>query len=165
MRRIAGRVIGGLLAVVGVGGCQQARADDGRTELLSIVGVPLGPNEFIKSFDIKTQGVTILAACHVPSGWRVSLGYYDSVDGEMEGHDGLGASAINRSPKSLAELGNLFLVRVYKYTDRWDGLLRPTYRGRVSIGRYGTLSASRSYPLRATNISRKPGPACPPMTD
>ena len=131
-----------------------------QTERLSIVGVPLKANEYIGKFAIRTRGVHILAVCHIPHGWHVTAGVFDSIDGDMTGQGGLGVSWVNN--KNRDELGDMFLVRVDGYTDAWSGSLPPTYRASVSIGRYGEDLRLKRRVLTKVQLKRTPADRCPP---
>jgi hypothetical protein len=131
-------------------------------ELVSIVGLKLKPGEYVDGFQIRTQGVDILSACHIPFGWHVRLGIYDSVEGDMTGEAGLGPSFVSDANHSRGQLENLFLVRTDRETARWDGQLPPTYRLRVSVGRYGRIGQSRWRSLSWANLRRTPAARCPP---
>jgi hypothetical protein len=109
-------VVGVVAISLSAGMARSAEPLNDQTELLSIQGVQLAPNAYIGAFEIKTIGVEILAACRVPFGWHVSLGDYDSVEGDMKGEAGLGPTFINSS--DLDRLNGLFLVRVRRFKDK-----------------------------------------------
>jgi len=151
------RTIAALLALTGLAATPVAAS---QTELLSIVGVPLNANEYIRQFTIQTEGIHILAVCNIPNGWHVAAGLYDSIDGDMKGDGGLGASWV--SNKNPDELQDMFLVRVDKYTEAWNGSLPPTYRASVSTGRYGLDLRLKRRALTKGQLKRTPADRCPP---
>ncbi|HEX8667064.1 MAG TPA: hypothetical protein VF727_01665 [Allosphingosinicella sp.] len=127
------------------------------TELVSLVGMPVAEGEYMEAFQIETGGVEILAACHIPFGWHLTLGIDDSVTGSLEGRAGLGPSLINR--ENGEQLRDLFLVRVPP-GDRDDPNM-PPFKGTVEIGRYGTDEA-RTVPIDPRTVVRRPATRCPP---
>jgi hypothetical protein len=133
----------------------------GRTELLSITNLRFSSADFIDRFRIQTTGVEILAACHVPKGWHVTLGNHDVVSGDLFGEAGAADSFIGVRARNLGELQNLFLVRVYDFVDRWQGGLPPTYQLSVSVGRYGSGEPDHERQLNEYNLGRVAAAACP----
>jgi hypothetical protein len=138
-------------------------AHSATTQLLSLGLLPIKAGQYVSDFVIDTQGVDILAVCHVPFGWKITAGIDDAVTGSLQGHAGLGVSFIHDSNR--AELDGLFLVRVYKFTTRWDGSMPPTFLGRFNVGRYGDDGASRRVKMTPANIKLAGADRCPPPRD
>jgi len=123
------RLLLGLLFSVFLG-CAQAQAA-GQRWLLSIVPPPLAPGEYIGDFKIEVDDVTILSACHIPFGWQVTAGMYDSNSGVLGGEGGLGGSLISKDSHNLDQLRDLFLIELN------PGERHPRFSGSITIGRYG----------------------------
>lgn len=155
-RRIA---VGIALVMVATGA---TKPPDPPTQLVSLKLPPLRSDEYVDSFDIKTQGVEILSVCHIPHGWKVTAGIDDSVTGGMRGEAGLGVSFVSGKSGNLSQLKGLFLIRVINEVAKWDGSLPPTFQVSITIGRYGQDTRVRSRRLTAQNLVRTPAKTCPP---
>lgn len=84
-----------------------ARATDSMA-LVSIVGVELGKHEFVDGIALKTWNLWILAICHIPAGWSVSV---DSPPGPTGGINAGGVGVAALGPDDLGELRSVLLVR------------------------------------------------------
>jgi len=62
------------------------------TQLLSIEGFDLAPNEYVSSFQIETFGFDFYAVCHIPPGWIITAGTDGTPDGTLSGTGGLGVT-------------------------------------------------------------------------
>jgi len=151
-----------LLAILLAASGASSAACAATTGLLSIGPIPLGPKQYVASFDIDTQGVDILAVCHIPFGWKVTAGIDDAVTGRLKGRAGLGPSFVSATSHNLSQLDGLFLISVEKRRTQLDGGLPPTFLGHVGIGRYGRDLGLYRVPIPPASIRLTPAERCPP---
>ena len=137
-------------------GCGQAQAAE-RRFLISVVPPPLAEGEFIGQFKFNVEGAAVLSACHIPFGWRVTAGMYDSNSGVLEGEGGLGGALISKENRNFDQLNNLFLVELTR------GVEHPKFNGTFEIGRYGADDRrGRKVRLTPRLLTVAPAVQCPP---
>ena len=135
-------------------GFSSADAAD-RRMIVSIVPPRLAAQEFIGKFEIYVDGATVLAACHIPYGWRVNVGMFDSNSGVLAGEGGLGGSLISQDSHNFGELDDLFLVEVN------PGVSQPKFSGSMEVGRYGADDRrQRTVKVGAANLRLAPEGRC-----
>lgn len=139
-----------------------------RTYLASVVGIALGPHEYVDGFRIDTWDVDFLAVCRLPPGWRIRAGRMASPDGVLAGEASHGVTFLDRM--RLSELDDLALVRVLDPVQpeeiRSAGGIQPaTFSGRATIGTYGDGEPRREQRLGAANIRLLPAARCPDPRD
>ena len=129
--------------------------------LLSLGGIVLKPNEYVSEFDVRTWGLTILAVCRIPRGWRITAGTDGSFGGSLAGQAGVGAAALGQ--RDLGRLQGMFLVRgpIGGRHDRPQGDRPATFAGTVTIGTYGVDAPGRRGDLDASRITLAPAARCP----
>jgi hypothetical protein len=136
-------------------GCSQAQAADRRL-LLSLVPPRLAAGEYIGDFRIEVDGATILSACHIPFGWQVTTGMYDSNSGILAGAGGLGGSLVSPDSHNLDQLRDLFLIQLN------PGEGSPRFSGSVTIGHYGANDRrGRKVRVSPRLLRTIPGTQCP----
>lgn len=150
---IAALIIAGLN---GAGG--PTRVAGPPTELLSIAPA-VRPGEYVDAFDLRTQGVEILAVCHVPGKWTVTAGEDSSVTGRLAGEAGYVTVAVD--PTASQDLQYVFLVRVRGATTKWQGALPPTFYGSATLITKGRHPTSRVVKLRMADLPRVRAVHCP----
>lgn len=140
-----------------------APADQPRSYLLSVGGIPLQNTESIEAFSISTWGVEFKAVCRVPGGWRIKAGSSATPNGELSGEGSQGATWFNRS--SPPELASFVLVTLYAPVQRADvrsrdgsSLIPATFKGYATIS---TDDGERRRPLTYRNVSLRPARSCP----
>lgn len=154
LRFLAGLAVAAAL----LSGCSRAQAAD--AQLLSLTPPPLAVGEYVDGFTVRTQGVEILAVCHIPFGWKTTAGIEDSVTGELSGEAGLGPSFLSARSANLGQLDGLFLVRIQP--GQGDEGLPPTFDASMTVGRYGDEAADRTVALDASKVILAPAAQCPP---
>ncbi len=138
--------------IVGYGQAQAAE----RRFLISVVPPPMAAGEFISQFKFNVDGAAVLSACHIPFGWRVTAGMYDSNSGVLEGEGGLGGSLISNENRNFDQLNNLFLVEVT------PGVEHPKFDGTFEIGRFGADDRrGRKVRLTPRLLTLAPAVQCP----
>jgi hypothetical protein len=140
----------------------QAPKDQPQTFLASFDAIPLGPNESIDTFEIKTWGVEFKAVCHIPGGWWIEAGGSATPEGSIKGRGSLGATWLNRA--GLRDLRNLVLVKLYAPIQRKDVrdnggnvIIPATFKGQASV--YGP--PPRKIKLTYANVRLVPATRCP----
>jgi hypothetical protein len=129
----------------------------GKRFLVSIVPPPLDASEFIGEFNFNVEGATILSACHIPFGWQITAGMYDSNSGVLKGEGGLGGSLISKKNRNFDQLSNLFLIELNPGTEHYK------FDGTIEIGRYGADDRrARTVPLTPSLRKLAPAVQCPP---
>jgi hypothetical protein len=139
--------------------------DQPRTYLVSIVGIPLAPDESVQAFAFATGGVTFDAVCHIPGGWRIRAGASLTPNGVLEGDGSQGVTWFRSgSPPALR---SLVLVTLYGPVQRRDirsrdgsSLIPATFGGYATIT---TDDGERTMPLSHRNIRLMPARRCPPV--
>jgi len=157
-------MLGSVVACATFAQSAEAALDLEPTELLSLQ-VPLKPGEYVEAFKIDTQGVEIIAVCHIPFGWKTTAGIGDSIIGELSGQAGLGPSFVSPGNHNSRELLKMFLVRVSRYTTARHGGVPPTFQATATIGRYGSAAESPPVRLTPSDIIRTRAKRCPPPND
>jgi hypothetical protein len=126
-----------------------------RRAIVSIVPPHLAAGEFIGKFEIYVDGATVLAACHIPFGWRVNVGMFDGNSGILAGEGGLGGSLISQDNHNVGQLDELFLVELN------PGVSQPKFSGSIEIGRFGADDRhQRTVKVGATNLRLASGGQC-----
>ncbi len=149
------RVFFGVCCILLIG-CDQAQAAD-RRFLISFAPPSLTAGEFISHFKLDIDGATVLSACHIPYGWRVTAGMYDSNSGMLEGEGGLGGSLISKKSDNFGQLNNLALIELA------DGVDRPKLEGTIEVGRYGADDhGGRKVRLNPSLLKLSSATECPP---
>lgn len=150
-----------LLAAQVASGPAQAEVDHPNTYLVSVVGVPLKPDERIESFSFETWGVTFRAVCSVPPGWRITAGGRATPDGVLQGEGSHGATWFSQSdPKPLKRF---VLVTLYAPVQERDivwenGKVPATFSGNATIA---TVDDDEiQVPLTSANIRLTPADRC-----
>jgi hypothetical protein len=116
--------------------------------------VSIGADEYVAGFDLVTDGVAVLAVCHVLQDWTVTVSNDHPPDGRISGHAHHGASSLPAT--ALDRLTELVLVdRVPNGPDS-RGIT-----GVLSIGHYGDGRIVRTLHLRPANIGWEHSEACP----
>jgi hypothetical protein len=134
------------------------RVDHARTYLASIVELPVGRNEQVRSFSFETWGVVFDAVCHIPPGWRIKAGSSATPNGVLEGDGSQGATWFNRgSPGGLADLILLRLSGPVQRRNRHDGrggLVPATFNGYVSLSTDGNDDVRKPLTYRNVRLGR-----------
>jgi hypothetical protein len=129
-----------------------AHPENQRTQLLSIVDVHLEKNEYLLDFQIETAAVSLLAICHRPVGWSLTISAPDEQFGEIVGEEGL----YHYRNSELDVFRDLFLVRVIPSNDE----TLPNFKGTIHSITFAT-SIVRTIPLRPSNIALRSAARCP----
>lgn len=77
--------------------------------VISVTGIGLGKGEFLEGFALTTKNLRLLAVCHIPAGWSLSVNSPAGPIGTIE--FGAGGGVAELGPRDLTELDALFLVR------------------------------------------------------
>jgi hypothetical protein len=128
---------------------------------LASVSIPLGSGERTDKFSFKTWGVTFLAVCHIPGGWRITAGGDATPEGALEGEANQGTTWLDHS--RMRELNNFVLLMLWGPIQHGDkripgGVLPATFKGSA---RLDTGDAERSVSLSDRNIRLTPATHCP----
>jgi hypothetical protein len=99
--------------------CHASATSADSLTLISITGIQLSKNEFLEGIALTTRNLRILAVCHVPAGWSVSVSNPTGPIGGVEA----GASG------GVAELGAGDLRELHAFL-----LARPSKLATVDIG-------------------------------
>ena len=159
MRRAA------LAITVAVASAGVPAAASARTYLASIVGLPLRAGEFMEKFSIDTWSVEVVAVCHFPPGWRLTVGKDASPDGIIAGEGSHGVAWLDRQ-RAKRELADLLVVRfdgaIYRQrVEEPGGAYRPaSFNGTALFGAYGS-DAERTIKLTYANLRLVPAAGCP----
>jgi hypothetical protein len=132
--------------------------------LLSLRDLPVDTESYVNEFSIDTWGVTTLATCHIPSGWTITAGSSADPSGRISGAGSLGVTWLDHA--RVSQLRSLVLVRLYGSVQRrtlvsGTGEVPATFRGHVTIGRYGGDDKDRKVRLSWRNVSLTPAKQCP----
>ena len=128
-----------------------ARAADSVT-LISITGIQLGKSEFVEGVSLKTQNLRILAICHIPAGWSVSVSGPAGTTGAIDAGASGGVAALGQG--DLGELRAFFLARKSEV---------PTaaITGTIDIEIRGDQPDTAERQLTSSNFAMVPGDQCP----
>lgn len=150
-----------LLAATGA----HAQESSGTTFLLSVVDLPLGQNGAVKSFSLKTWGVSFHAICHIPPGWVIGAGGSATPDGELKGDGSLGITWLRSA--ELPELRSLALVSLSGPVQNDDirtkdgGLIPATFKGKAVIASGDKFKTAQ---LTAAHIRLAEAGQCPEIS-
>jgi len=130
----------------------------GAAELISIQGVTIAADEYVAGFDLATDGLYVLAVCHILGDWTVTVYDGHPPDSRISGYAHHGASSLPAS--ALDRLKQLVLVAALPAGAGSEGH-RPSITGVLSIGQYGDGRSFRTLNLRPANIGWEHSEACP----
>lgn len=130
-----------------------ARSDE-TAALVSITGLRLGKNDFVRSISLKIRSLRLVAVCHLPAGWSLAVGNPQGATGSIEAGAGPGASVVGHG--DLRELHALLLVR-----RTFAATVEIT--GSIDIETRGDQLGAIQRPLAPSNIVAKPADRCPPL--
>lgn len=137
-----------------------------RMYLVSIVGLGIGPDEYINEFKLQSWGVRYKAVCRIPSGWTIKAGSSATADGWLEGEGSVGATWLRRDGAS--ELHGLVLVTLdggqswKPERDKRGRIVVPaTFYGDIAIID-GWTDRERKVKMTRRNFRFVPVRACPP---
>ncbi len=126
-------------------------------DLISIRGISIRPDEFVAGFELATNGIDVLALCHVLPDWTITVSNGHPPDSHVVGDAHHGASSLPAG--SLDRLTRLLLVEPQKPAA--SGTKNPeAITGFLTIGMYGSSAPLRKLPLAPANILREPAPSC-----
>lgn len=156
-----------IIPLLALAAAAAAPVDHPRTYLASIVGLNLGPQEYVDGFAIETWGVTYKAVCHIPPGWRLTAGSSASPNGDIKGEASHGVTFLDR--KALPQqLQGLVLLTLYDRVQRADigdpdhGSGEPaTFKGSATVGTYGGDGPARTIRIAFANVRLTPAKRCP----
>ena len=96
---------------------------------LTLHGVPVPDGQFLTEFHVDTWGVDILAVCHVPADWKISVQEYEDSQGLLSGTTTHFHGALDRAGERA--LTSVFLVDVMEDRRRCS-MLAATMKSRLS---------------------------------
>jgi len=141
-----------------------APADHPKTYLLSVVGIPLKPNDRVIGFSFATWGVTFNAVCQIPYGWSIKAGGSATPEGTLEGESSLGTTWL--SSRNSPALRHLALITLYEPVQHHDvgvpnasQYVPATFTGHA---RLWNDDAQRKVKLTWINVRLTPASRCPP---
>ena len=117
--------------------------------LISIKGVSIGADEHVAGFDLVTDGLDVLAVCHVLDDWTVTVSNGSPPDSHISGVAHNGASSLPAT--KLDRLRQLFLVEANSHVARSVGH-PPSITGFLTLGLYGDGGRFRKLTLGSANI-------------
>jgi hypothetical protein len=126
--------------------------------LISIQGVSIGADEYVEGFELVTDGVNVLAVCHVLGDWTVTVynGGYPP-DSHISGEAHHGASSLPVT--ELDRLKRLLLVEP-DVDAAAKGAHPPSITGYLTLGLYGDGGHFRKLLLGPANIDWEPATGC-----
>lgn len=154
-----------LLIALALAAPASARAPQ-RLYLVSIVGLGIGPDEYVNEFKLRSWGVRYKAVCRIPSGWTIKAGSSATADGWFEGEGSHGATWLRA--KSASELHGLVLVTL-DAGQHWNPVRDSTGEIVVPTTFYGDIvitdgktDRERKVKMARRNFRFVPVRACPP---
>jgi hypothetical protein len=152
---LRGALFGSLAALaLLLAGARMGRA--AAATLISVHDVAIGDDAYVGGFELAIAGLQVVAVCHVPDDWRITVAHGSPPDSFTSGFAHHGASSL--PAPELGRLQRLFLVEPTRTS---AGSTAPkSITGFLWVGRYGDSSGRRKSPLRPGNIAWEPATGC-----